>query len=165
MSQFPPHHYQYLASLPWCVEMDQYIFVHAGLRAAKEESVESQLAFLSRKDMSDLSRHVYQGGGYGLPDQLCNKQWSRTNDPEWGAVVVTGHNKYGKDDSADFEASHRIGFHSCACAIAQNPDLSLHCALLPRGPRGSTVHEYPPLFFRVRLADAMSEIAGETESV
>jgi hypothetical protein len=151
--KFPAHHYNYLESLPWYIILDQYIFVHAGLRAAGEESVTSQLAYLDSKDLSDLSKHVYQGGGYGLPDQLCNKHWSRTNDPAWGAVVVTGHNKYAKkytDNCPDFVESHRIGFHSCSCAISLNRDLPLHCALLSRGPKGSTVPLFPPTFYEVR---------------
>jgi hypothetical protein len=164
-ANFPPAHHQFLLSLPWFVEVNQYLFVHAGLRLAEEESVESQLAFLRNKDLSDLSRHVYGGGApgkYGLPDQLTHKGWSRTNDPSWGVVVVTGHNKYADkygEDCADFEGSHRIGFHSCACAITRNPVLPLHCALLPRheamGPKGGgaaarcPVQDYPPPNFSV----------------
>lgn len=85
---------------------------------------------------------------------VSNKAWAKLNDPDWGLVVVTGHNKYnhtcregdrvggkgrrvrkgegvGADDVPNFVASHRIGFHSCSCQLLLNPKLSLHCALLP----------------------------------
>ena len=81
-----------------------------------------------------------------MPDQLCNKSWAKTNDPAWGVVVVTGQNKYAKkytDDTSDFEASSRIGFHSCVCAIALSDTLPLHCALLSRGPKGASAQDYP----------------------
>ena len=150
VERFPTHHYEFLRSLPWVLELEQYIFVHAGLRRAREESVESQLLYLYNKDLSDLSRHVYSRGGYGLPDQLTNKDWACVNDPEWGHVVVTGHNKYFKKaDGPDFLQSHRIGFHSCSCQILFKPGLPLHCALLPRAPLGTDTMEATPDFFSV----------------
>ena len=156
VANFPVAHFNYLQSLPWYIVSDQYLFVHAGLRLTSSESVESQLDFLTRKDLSNLHGHTYSGGGYGMPDQLVHKGWCRTNDPNWGYVVVTGHNKYAAsylDDTDDFVASHRIGFHSCACAILINATLPLHCALLPRGTHGSCVMDYPPHFFSVRYCD------------
>lgn len=155
-AKFPQLHYDYLVSLPWFLELDRYIFVHAGLNKVSKQSVEEQLRFLSFKDLRDLRGHTYGGGGYGMPDQLIHKGWARTNDPNWQRIVVTGHNKYAKkygDDTVDFIDSHRIGFHSCACAMSVNDQLPLHCALLPRGPIGSTTFDLRPQFFGVTESD------------
>mmetsp|Transcript_37295 Transcript_37295/g.69473 ORF Transcript_37295/g.69473 Transcript_37295/m.69473 type:complete len:331 (-) Transcript_37295:4043-5035(-) len=162
VQNFPQHHFEFLRDLPWVLELEQYIFVHAGLRLAGEEVVEEQLRFLYSKDISDLSRHVYARGGYGLPDQLSNKNWAKLNDPEWGRVVVTGHNKYShRSDAADFVASHRIGFHACACQILFKPGLPLHCALLPRAPPGTTTSEARPDFFSVSHCETYQNGGGE----
>lgn len=153
-AKFPVSHRNFLLSLPWYIKSDQYIFVHAGLRMVDEESVASQLQFLDRRDLSDLNRHKYSGGKYGIPDQLAHKGWCCSNDPRWEYVVVTGHNKYARfRDCEDFVASHRIGFHSCACAILFNHDLPLHCALLARGRKGSCVFDCPPVFYSVKYDD------------
>ena len=178
VKNFPRHHFEFLRALPWSLSIAHYIFVHAGLRLASEESVASQIQFLAKRDLSDLRRHVYARGGYGLPDQLCNKEWACLNDPAWERVVVTGHNKYshrdrhrdrdrGRDrgrgrrgggggvhDVPDFVASHRIGFHSCACQLLLHPEVSLHCALLPTSSSSCslpfpTTDEAPPRFFSV----------------
>jgi hypothetical protein len=149
--KFPEHHWKWLRSLPFYLKIDQYLFVHAGIRDPQIEPLPVQLDFLDKRDLSDLSSHVYRGGGYGLPDQLANKDWSRSNYPVGEYVVVTGHNKYCEGAEADnFVASHRIGFHSCACQIsAIEPSLSLHCGLLPRGPLGITTEACQPIFFGV----------------
>lgn len=154
---FPQHHYNFLVSLPWYVQIAQYTFVHAGLRLSKDESVADQLSFLDSKNIGDLSKHTYgRSAPYGLPDQLCHKGWKDTNDPSWNTVVVTGHNKYKPfRDYIDFVDSHRIGFHSAACAL-QRPDcghrLSLHCGLLPVVDEGGSISVFDnsPCFFGIR---------------
>jgi predicted phosphodiesterase len=136
-SKMPTEHYEFLVNLPWYVKIDNYVFVHAGLRQASETSVEEQLEFLDRKDLSNLEGHCYKDrsshGSYGLPDQIVNKDWCKMNDPNWEVIVVTGHNKYAVKDRKDFVRSHRIGFHSCVDLSTQyGINSSLHCGILPR---------------------------------
>jgi len=124
------------------------------LRAAEEESVESQLAFLDRKDLSNLNGHEYKDptatGQYGLPDQICNKDWSRINDPNWGVIVVSGHNKYAYKEAQDFVESHRIGFHSFVDLDTQiYKNTSLHCGILPR--RVECIEDYSQIeYFKIK---------------
>ena len=157
LSNMPAHHKKYLQELPFFFKTDQYLFVHAGIRDPKVESLEEQLAFLSKRDLSNLpvfnaelcpKGHRYgRGRNYGLPDQIVNKDWSKVNYPDAKYVVVTGHNKY--KDEKNFVASHRIGFHSCACRIQSRPQSALNCAILRRGYLGQTTADLPPLFFSV----------------
>ena len=139
---FPGRHRDFLEALPWYYEESGYVFVHAGLAPVSVAPVADQLAFLAAKDLSDLAASKFETYmqdkkstkesvfHYGLPDQLTNKDWASVNDPGWGSVVVTGHNKYA--GGYDFVASHRLGLHSAACR-----GKPLHCAILTPGAVGT----------------------------
>ena len=122
-------HTEMIESLPWYHAEGGYVFVHAGLKTG--ESHETQLAYLDRKDLSvqkeeyQTYRYAQYKTRYGMPDHIANKEWARTNDPAWGCIVVTGHNKY--PNGLNFVASHRLGLHSGSCR--GDP---IHCAILPR---------------------------------
>ena len=118
-----------LESLPWYHKEDGYVFVHAGLREGVHSS--EQIEYLDRKDLS-ADKEKWQtynfdrySTHYGMPDQLTNKTFATTNDPAWGCIVVTGHNKYL--DQKNFTASNRLGLHAGSCEGGP-----LHCAILPR---------------------------------
>lgn len=119
-----------LKNLPWYSREDRYVFVHAGLKNGVHFS--EQLEYLDQKDLSvreeeyQTYRYDTHETRYGMPDQLTHKGWAETNDPTWGCIVVTGHNKYS--NQKNFIASHRLGLHSGSCRGD-----SLHCAILPRG--------------------------------
>jgi hypothetical protein len=154
---FLDNHREFLERLPWYVKIDQYLFVHAGVRDPAVEPLDEQLAYLDRRDLRDMpifdavscpKGHQHgRGTNYGIPDQLTNNAWGRANHPQAGCVVVTGHHKYAS--ARDFVASHRVGLHSCACEIQHDPAARLRCALLPRGPPGATTDDCPPVFFSV----------------
>jgi len=140
---FPRRHLDFLEDLPWFHQEDGYIFVHAGL--ATGVPVETQLTFLEAKDLSQprLSNsgfETYKGMslGYGMPDQLTHKGWAETNDPAWGQIVVTGHNKYATHSNVVL--SNRLGLHSGVCEGGP-----LHCALLRRGAIDLSKPEGAPL--------------------
>jgi hypothetical protein len=154
---FPDRHRRLLEELPWCVRLDGYVFVHAGLQAVDaslDSTAESQLCFLDNKDLGALRRDgggvydTHRGGGYGMPDQVTSKAIDETSSAAWGAIVVTGHNKY--ETQRDFVAPHRLGMHSCACRrtrdVEGNP---LHCALLARGAQDLTAAGSEPKSFTV----------------
>lgn len=127
-NKFP--HADLLKKLPWYHREDGYVFVHAGLKPRVHFS--EQLEYLDQKDLSvrekeyQTYRYDTYKTRYGIPDQLTHKGWAETNDPTWGCIVVTGHNKYPNREN--FKASHRLGLHSGSCE-----GHSLHCAILPRG--------------------------------
>ena len=126
--KFP--HADLLKKLPWYHREGVYVFVHAGLKFGVHFS--EQLEYLDQKDLSvreeeyQTYRYDTYKTRYGMPDQLTHKGWAKTNDPTWGCIVVTGHNKYS--NQKNFIASHRLGLHSGSCR-----GHSLHCAILPRG--------------------------------
>lgn len=165
LSNIPPHHLKYLQELPLFLLIEPYLFIHAGIRDPEVQSLEEQLSFLTKRDLSDMpifdakacpTGHSYgRGSNYGIPDQLANKDWDESNYPTAEVIVVTGHNKY--DEEQNFLATHRIGFHSCACMIQMFPTLPLNCALLKRGKIGQTIDDLPPLFFSVSILEAVDE--------
>ena len=114
---FPADHKRFLLALPWHVDLDGYVFVHAGLHEdTAAHPLDAQLAFLRARDLSRLAAsgfESYKGGGYGMPDHITNKEWKAVSTPRWGRIVVTGHNKYG--NHADLVTPHRLGLHSAAC--------------------------------------------------
>ena len=163
LCNIPHHHKKYLEELPLFLLIEPYLFVHAGIRDPEVQPLEEQLAFLIKRDLSDMpifdaikcpTGHCYgRGRNYGIPDQLANKDWNKSNYPAAEVIVVTGHNKY--EEERNFVASHRIGFHSCACWIPMFPDVPLNCAILRRGRKGQSVDDLPPLFFTVTILEAV----------
>uniref|UniRef100_A0A0G4HM91 Calcineurin-like phosphoesterase domain-containing protein n=1 Tax=Chromera velia CCMP2878 TaxID=1169474 RepID=A0A0G4HM91_9ALVE len=131
-SKFPKRHVEFLKSLPWVLEVGRFVFVHAGMRAGTSDALEPQIVFLKKKDLSGLKAsgfENYKGGGYGMPDQVCDKGLKDVDCPEWGRVVVSGHNKYKPGE--DFVGKFRLGLHSCVCQRTEGKaNAALHCALL-----------------------------------
>lgn len=78
-SALPDSHAQMLASMPWCVEHPQYLFVHAGLDSFTPYDM--QLGILREKDFS-LTR----------PQWLCDKKLVHSDLPaDCPVSVVSGH--------------------------------------------------------------------------
>jgi hypothetical protein len=105
--KMPKPHRRFLQALPWFHESGGHVFVHAGLEAGR--STAEQLAELRRQEL--------------LPDfktqpHLREKALSTVNDPDWGAVVVSGHTKRPSNrvplnaNAPHFSASHRITLSS-----------------------------------------------------
>lgn len=54
--KFPTHHREWLKSLPLYTIIDQYFFVHAGIRDPSREALRRQMEFLDSKDLSAMGR-------------------------------------------------------------------------------------------------------------
>ena len=157
--QFP--HADLLEHLPWYHKEDGYVFVHAGLKQGVHFS--EQITYLDLKDLcvKEDEYQMYQYDiyktRYGMPDQLTNKGWENTNDPDWGCIVVTGHNKYlGRKN---FISSHRLGLHSGSCE-----GHSLHCAILPRGATQMTQEHLVKDGRDFKVFDFRNNISGSGSS-
>ncbi len=57
--------------------------------------VEDQLRLLRKRSLAALDleacssyKRAQGRGPYGLPDHLTNKDWAKTNNPQWGRIVV-----------------------------------------------------------------------------
>eukprot|EP00756_Hemistasia_phaeocysticola_P055515 Hpha_TRINITY_DN31465_c0_g1::TRINITY_DN31465_c0_g1_i1::g.145374::m.145374 len=125
-----PEHLQFLRQLPWYKQIGSFLFVHAGLYPEQVVPKSEQLCQLDTRDVSKCQSTRRQ-----LPDQVQFKKrdwkapdgtdFERLSDPEWGAVVVTGHNKFDGHEGENWIASNRVALHSCACA-----DGALHCFII-----------------------------------
>lgn len=98
----PPSHRAFLQSLPWFHEIDDHVFVHAGL---KNGPVAPQLEELARQEPLP---------GTHLHDQLRNKDLAVVSDPGWGKVVVSGHTHNPEGGRPHFVTEHRITLSSDA---------------------------------------------------
>jgi 3',5'-cyclic AMP phosphodiesterase CpdA len=98
--KMPPAHRAFLQSLPWYLEADGYVFVHAGLRPGP---VAPQLEELARRQPLP---------GTHLHDQLRDKALAVVSDPSWGRVVVSGHTHRPRGGRPHFVTPHRITLSS-----------------------------------------------------
>jgi serine/threonine protein phosphatase 1 len=115
-ASFPRAHWRFLAGLPWVVKLAGYVFVHAGLEPGAP--IDEQLPPLGRRDPSGLAEWSH------MPRPVREDALSRTFDPSWTSVVVSGHVKHR--DGQDLVAPNRLSFHSGTCRGE-----ALHAALLP----------------------------------
>ena len=75
----PAEHKRLLASLPWCVEHPQYLFVHAGL--LPDRPFAEQVGQLRARDFS-----------HNRPPWLCKRTLDRSSlPPDCPVTVVSGH--------------------------------------------------------------------------
>ena len=80
--RMPPIHKRFLRSLPWFLDLEGHLFVHAGLRRGP---ISPQLEPLERKLLPSERLH--------LPPALRDKSLAAVSDPAWERVVVSGHTK------------------------------------------------------------------------
>jgi len=93
--KFPPAHYQFLASMPWCYDDGRYLCVHAGLHPGP---IGPQRVRLEQKALPPEKLF--------LPDALREKGLTRAYDPAWERVVVSSHTYLGRQ--AVWSAPQRI---------------------------------------------------------
>ena len=79
LARLPEPHQQLLASLPWCVEHPDYVFIHAGLDPNMPTA--TQLKILQERDFS-----------LNHPPWLCSKSLVHSETPsDCPRTVVSGH--------------------------------------------------------------------------
>lgn len=81
--RMPKAHQEFLQGLPWFLETEEFVFVHAGLR---DEPIGPQLERLARQELpEDQTRS---------PELLRDKKLSVLSSTQWGKTVVSGHTKW-----------------------------------------------------------------------
>jgi len=93
--RMPKEHQTFLQDLPWYLETEEYVFVHAGLT---NEPVARQLESLAHRELPPDPRHT--------SPQLRGDKATLSN-PLWGKTVVSGHHKRpGKRVPGHLNAPH-----------------------------------------------------------
>ncbi|MEI6415761.1 MAG: DUF6569 family protein [Pseudomonadota bacterium] len=114
-ARFPSHHRNFLASLPWVLELDGHVFVHAGLHPG---SIKPQIDSLTRRELPSV-REL-------LPPPIRDKSLATVCDPNWDRFVVSAH--HGTLPNPWFLGPNRI----CLRAEIEHTG-RLHAAILPAG--------------------------------
>ena len=110
--KLPEEHKQFLADLPWCVEHEDYFFVHAGLDP--NMSFEVQRSILRERDFT-LKR----------PPWLCSKTLTHAQTPhDCPFTIISGHVPV-----PEVRFSHRKILIDTTGGV----DGDLSCVLLPEG--------------------------------
>ena len=110
--KLPIEHKQFLADLPWCIEHEDYFFVHAGLDP--HIPFEVQRSILRERDFT-LNR----------PPWLCSKALTHAQTPEdCPFTIVSGHVPV-----PEVQFSHRKILIDTTGGVAGD----LSCVLLPEG--------------------------------
>lgn len=106
----PPLHAELLASLPWCVEHPDYLFVHAGLDPLNTYA--TQVAILKKKDPT-IARPIW----------LCSQEVCEQSVPsDCTKTIVSGHVRYPEVQFRD---------RKILCDTTGGREGELSCVLLP----------------------------------
>ena len=107
--QFPAAHLQFLASLPWFRECEDFLFVHAGLTG---DPLATQRELLSKRELLP---------GLRLAPQIREKRLAVATDHPFPGTVVSGHTQGSRMRRLLGEAGRSTEFlRDCGCFAAPN---------------------------------------------
>lgn len=126
-AKMPAPHRAFLQARPWCAEVDEYVFVHAGFAVGP---LEPQIRALAARPLLAEQRTV---------DPLRNKALACTEDPAWTRTVVSAHTKYPLDRAASGARRaktatcwpHFVGARRITLSASVDEDGVLWSVLLP----------------------------------
>jgi len=107
--KFPTAHFEFLASLPWFRECEDFLFVHAGLTG---DPLAAQRELLSQRQLLL---------GTKLDPQIREKRLSVATDHPFPGTVVSGHTQESRMRRLLGEAGRSTEFlRDCGCFAAPN---------------------------------------------